>query len=57
MDDTKAVEVLIAVLKKHPLTKDEKEAVLKAIGLMSWTKYAEKSIEGLGAKRAKKNEL
>jgi len=41
MEDSKAVKILIAILKKYPLEDDEKEALKRAIGLMGWTKLVE----------------
>jgi hypothetical protein len=41
MDDKKAAEILIGLLKKYSLTGEEKEAVENAIGILSWTSLAQ----------------
>jgi hypothetical protein len=41
MEDSEAVKILIAMLKKYPLNDEEKEALNSAIGLMGWTKLVE----------------
>ena len=41
MEDSEAVKILIAMLKKYPFEEQENEAVRKAIGLMGWTKLVE----------------
>lgn len=45
MDDKKAAEVLIGLLKKHSLTGEEKEAVKNAIGILSWTSLAQSRVK------------
>jgi hypothetical protein len=45
MDDKKAAEVLIGLLKKYSLTGEEKEAVENAIGILSWTSLAQSRIK------------
>lgn len=50
MTDKKAIVYLQQVLAKYPLDKDEKEAVLASIGLLSWTKLAENRIKTLKKK-------
>lgn len=41
MEDSEAVKILIAMLKKYPLDEKETEALKGAIGLMGWTKLVE----------------
>ncbi len=41
MEDSEAVKILIAMLKKYPLEDGEKEALKSAVGLMGWTKLVE----------------
>ncbi|MDD2935489.1 MAG: hypothetical protein PHX25_03395 [Candidatus Pacebacteria bacterium] len=53
MDDKKSISILLKLLEKNTLTKDEKEAIKKAIGILGWTMYAEKKLEKL-EKRKKK---
>ena len=56
MEHQKAIEVLTKVLNKHPLTDEEKEAVMTAIGLLSWGSLAKSRIKNLKAKREKSKE-
>ncbi len=56
MDDRQAIVILTALLKKHSLTKEEKEAVLTAIGILSWSKLSEGRIKALKASRDKKTQ-
>jgi len=37
MEDKHAAKILINLSKKYSLTKDEKEALDNAIGILSWT--------------------
>lgn len=41
MNDKKAVEILISLLKKYSFSDEEKEALSAAIGVLSWTALAE----------------
>lgn len=54
MDHKKAIEILIGMLKKHGLTRAEKEAITAAIGVLGWTSLAKSRIQALKAKRDKK---
>ena len=45
MDDKKAAEILIGLLKKYSLTGEEKEAVESAIGILSWTSLAQSRVK------------
>ena len=54
MEDSRAVQILIAMLKKYPLTGEEKEALKGAIGLMGWTKLVEGFNDRRKAARDKK---
>lgn len=38
MDDKRAIEILIGMLKKYSLTDEEAEAVREAVGILGWTK-------------------
>jgi hypothetical protein len=40
MDYKKAIEILINLQKKDSLSKDEKEAVSSAVGILSWVSLA-----------------
>ncbi len=54
MEDSKAVKILIEMLKRYPLTAEEKEAVKNAIGLMGWTKLVEGYVENRKKARDRK---
>ena len=41
MEDKEAIEILTTMLKKHPLSAEEQEAVRHAIGILGWTKLVE----------------
>lgn len=57
MKDKKTITVLLALIKKYPLTKEEKEAVLDAVGILSWTMLAEHKVKAMGKKiREKRKE-
>jgi hypothetical protein len=49
-----AIEVLKSLLEKHPLSPAEKEAVLTAIGVLSWSALARSRLKGLKERREKK---
>ncbi len=51
MDDKKAAEILIGLLKKYPLSSEEKEAVENAIGILSWTSLAQSRIKKIKDKK------
>ena len=56
MDHREAITVLQNMLDKHPLDDEEKEAVITAIGVLSWSALSESRIKGLKAKRDKSAE-
>jgi hypothetical protein len=45
MDDAKTAKILMALLKKHSFTDEEKEAVQAAIGILSWTSLAKSRVK------------
>lgn len=53
MDDKKATDVLIGLLKKYPLEKEEKEAINSAIGILSWTSLSKGRIKAIKNKKEK----
>jgi len=53
MDDKKAAEILIGLLKKYSLTGEEKEAVENAIGILSWTTLAQSRLKAGNVKKKK----
>lgn len=54
MEDSEAVQILIAMLKKYPFDEKEKEALKNAVGLMGWTKLVEGFNERRKAARDRK---
>jgi hypothetical protein len=51
MGDKESAEVLIKLSEKYPLTDEEKEALKNAIGVLSWTKFAETQMKKRGERR------
>jgi hypothetical protein len=45
MDDKKAMEILLSLLKKALLNQEEREAVEAAIGILSWTVLSKSRIK------------
>ena len=56
MDDKKAIEILMGMLEKYPLTDEEKEATREAIGILGWSKLMEGRKESMKRARDKKLE-
>jgi len=54
MEDSEAVKILIAMLKKYPFSDEEKEAMKTAVGLMGWTKLVEGYVENRKKARDRK---
>jgi len=57
MDHKKAAEILIKMAEKDKLSTEEKEAVLTAIGVLSWTSLSKSRIKSLKAKREKQEKF
>jgi len=53
MEYQKAIDILKSLLAKHPLTAEEKEAVMTAIGVLGWGSLSKSRIKALKAKRDK----
>ena len=51
MSDKESAEVLIKLSEKYPLNDEEKEALKNAIGVLSWTKFAETQMKKRGERR------
>jgi len=51
MTHQKALEILIKLIEKNKFKGEEKEAILTAIGVLSWTKLAESKIKRIVEKR------
>ena len=56
MEYQKANEILKSLLEKHQLSAEEKEAVMTAIGVLSWGSLSKSRIKNLKAKREKSTE-
>ena len=53
MEYQKAIAILKSLLDRHSLDAEEKEAVVTAIGILSWGSLAKRKIEAQKAKRDK----
>lgn len=53
MDYKEAINALIKLLDRHKLKDEEKEAVLTAVGVLSWATLAKSRIKRLKFKRDK----
>ena len=53
MEYEKAIAILKSLLDKHSLDAEEKEAVMTAIGLLSWGSLSKSKIKAQKAKRDK----
>jgi len=56
MEYQKAIAILKSLLDKHPLDAAEKEAVMTAIGLLSWASLSKSITKARKAKRDKSTE-
>jgi hypothetical protein len=56
MEYQKAIDILKSLLDKHPLNAEEKEAVITAIGVLSWVSLSKSKIRAQKAKRDKSTE-
>lgn len=56
MEYNKAVAVLKRLLDRHDLEEEEKEAVMTAIGVLSWGSLAESRIKSRKTRREKSTE-
>ena len=56
MEHKEAIEILKSLLEKHRLDTEEKEAVMTAIGILSWTSLSKSRIKAQKAKRDKATE-
>jgi len=56
MEYQKAIAILKSLLDKHPLDAAEKEAVMTAIGLLSWGSLSKSITKARKAKRDKSTE-
>ena len=53
MEYQKAIELLKSLLDRHPLNAEEKEAVMTAMGVLSWGSLAQSKLKARKAKRDK----
>jgi hypothetical protein len=56
MEYQKAIVILQSLLDKHSLDAEEKEAVMTAIGVLSWASLSKSKIKTQKAKRDKRAE-
>jgi hypothetical protein len=56
MEYQKAITILKRLLDKHPLNAEENEAVITAIGILSWSSLSKSKIKAQKAKRDKSTE-
>ena len=54
MDDKTALEILMKMLGKYKFEAIEKKAILKAIGVLSWTKLAGSRIKRIAERQKAK---
>ena len=55
-DYQKAIAILTSLLEKQSLNAEEKEAVMTALGVLSWASLAKSKIKAQKAKRDKSTE-
>ena len=56
MEYEKTIAVLKSLLDRHPLSAEEKEALMTAIGVLGWGALAKSKIKALKAKRDRSTE-
>ena len=56
MEYQKAIGVLKSLIDKHSLNAEEKEAVITAIGILSWVSLSKSKMKAQKAKRDKSTE-
>lgn len=56
MEYQKAIAILKSLLKRHPLDAEEKEAIITAIGVLSWGSLSKSKLKAQKAKRDKSTE-
>jgi hypothetical protein len=56
MEDKEAIEILTKMLTEHEFSPKEKQAVLTAIGILSWSKLGKSRIEQIAKKQKAKKE-
>jgi len=56
MEHKKAIAILLRLLEKHSLGAEEKEAIMTAIGVLSWSTLSESKIKAQKARRDKSAE-
>ena len=54
MDDKKAMQLLLDIVKKYPVTVEEKEALDYTIGLLSWTSLRSGAVKSMREKQLAK---
>jgi len=56
MEHQEAIEILKSILDKRQLNTEEKEAIMTAIGVLSWTSLSKSHVKAQKAKRDKATE-
>ncbi|MFC1921447.1 hypothetical protein ACFLYQ_06975 [Chloroflexota bacterium] len=56
MEYKEAIAILTNLLDRHPLDADEKEAVMTAIGILSWGALSKSNLKARKSKRDKSTE-
>lgn len=56
MEDKEAVEILAKMVEQHQFSKKEKQAILTAIGILSWSKLGQARIKSIAKKQKEKRE-
>ena len=56
MEYEKAIATLTSLLERHSLDAEEKEAIMTAIGVLSWGALSKSKIKAIKAKRDKSTE-
>lgn len=54
MDHKQALNILIKILEKYSFAAEEKEAIMTAIGILSWTTLSESRLKAIKAKKEKR---
>lgn len=56
MEDKEAIEILTKMLEEHDFADEERQAVLTAIGILSWSKLGKTRIEQIAKKQKAKRQ-
>lgn len=56
MEDKEAIEILMKLLDKYPLSDKENKAILTAIGILSWSALGQSRIKSIAKAQKVKRE-